>query len=306
MVMLIIITAFIALVLALCVWVVGRYWEALVATAGMRTEARLLVWAFKGIAVPMLLWIVFNFVLIPGHVATIPRLALASATADDWKRITLELLLPAAPLVASCWAAATLSWLLVQLVIHTECRGELSGAGIFWGVALSPVIALIVFIFGGLGLGVGLMVLLVFVLRDLLALGVPKRRPPAYDRALERLQRGEFSAAEREIIRQLEKREEDFQGWMMLAGIYAKHFGDLREAERTVREVCRQPTTTSEEFSEALLQLGEWHRELGSDPAAARRIWSEICAIYPHTKFADTARRRIRKLAVKVADGTEL
>ena len=88
--MLFIITIFIALVLALCVWAVGRYWEPLVAVGCFQNEQRLLAWAAKGIAVPLLLWLGFNFALTPGAVATIPRLSLASASAADWTRIALE------------------------------------------------------------------------------------------------------------------------------------------------------------------------------------------------------------------------
>jgi uncharacterized protein HemY len=134
------------------------------------------------------------------------------------------------------------------------------------------------------------------VLRDLLALGQPRRLPPAYESALERLKQGEYSAAEMEIIRQLEKREDDFEGWMLLAGIYARHFGDLDEAERTVREVCGQPRITRKEYCAALMQLGEWQLQYRVDASAARRIWSEICERFPHTEYADVARRRINQM----------
>jgi len=291
-----IITIFVALVLAACIWVVRRFWEPLLAVGCLPTESRLWLWALKGVAIPMLLWLGFNFLLIPGHVATMPKVALAGAQAGTWTRIALELLFPALPLVASGWAAATLAWLVTRMVLHTESRNEILGAGIFWGLVLSPVAALILFSFGWSGVGIALIVMLLPVLRDLLALGQPKRLPPAYERALERLKRGDHSAAEVEIIRQLEKRENDFEGWMLLAGIYAKHFGDLAEAERTVREVCRQPTITRREYCTALMQLGEWHLQLRFDTAAARAVWSEVCERFPHTEFADTARRRIERL----------
>jgi MFS family permease len=205
-------------------------------------------------------------------------------------------LFPAVPLVASCWAAAALAWLVVQLALETESRKEIAGAGIFWGALLSPVVAFILLVFGWSGAGVALMVLLIPVLRDLLALGPPRRLPPAYERALERLKRGEHSAAEMEIIRQLERREDDFEGWMLLAAVYAKNFGDLAEAERTVRELCGQPTITRSQYSAALMQLGEWHLQFHFDAAAARGVWSEICERFPHTEFADVARRRISRL----------
>ena len=214
-----IITIFVALVLAACIWVVRHYWEPLLAVGCLPAESLLWPWVAKGIAAPMVIWLGFNFVLIPGHVATMPKVALAGASADLWTRIALELLFPALPLVASCWAAATLAWLVAQLVLHTDSRTEILGAGIFWGLALLPVAAFILYLFGWSGVGVALMVLLLPVLRDLLALGTPRRLAPVYERALEKLKRGEPSAAEMEIIRQLERREDDFKGWMLLAEI---------------------------------------------------------------------------------------
>jgi len=144
-------------------------------------------------------------------------------------------------------------------------------------------------------MGFALLILLVPILYDLLALGAPRKLAPAYTRAIERIKSGNYTAAEMEVIRQLEKREDDFEGWMMLAGLYATRFGDLVEAERTIREVCRQ-VSTSAEYCNALAQLGEWHLKIGRDPAAARRVWEEICAKYPHSQFADAARRRIKEL----------
>lgn len=296
-----VISIFIALVLTGCVWVVGRYWEPLLAVGCLPEETRLWRWAAKGIAVPMLLWLGFNFVLIPGHVATLPRVALAGAKAEVWTRIALDLLFPAFPLVASCWAAATLAWLVVELVRHTESRREITGAGIFWGAVLSPVAAGILYAFGGAGVGVALLVLLIPVLRDLLALGQPRRLPPAYERALARLQAGEHSAAEMEILRQLERREDDFKGWLLLAELYARHFGDLAEAERTVREICRQPNLTRAQYSEALMQLGEWYLQFGKNADAAQRTWAEICTLFPHTEFADVARRRLHRLSPAIS-----
>jgi len=296
-----IITIFIALVLAACISVVACYWFRMIEVGCFREGTSLAAWITKGVAVPLLLWIGFNFVLIPGHVATMPGVSLAKADAALWTRIALELLIPAAPLVASCWAAATLTWLVVQLVLQTESRKEILGAGIFWGLVLSPFVALILAFFGWSGVGVALLVLLAPILWDLLALGTPRRLQPEYELALERLKRGEHSAAELEIIRQLEKREDDFAGWMLLAEVYAKNFGDLAEAERTVRAICGQPTTTRKEYCAALMQLGEWHLQLHFDASAARAVWSEICERFPHTEFADTARRRIERL-MRAAD----
>jgi len=77
---------------------------------------------------------------------------------------------------------------------------------------------------------------------------------------------GKYSEAEWEIIRELEKAEDDLEGWMMLADLYATHFGDLAEAERTILEICDQPRLTSSQLSVALHRLADWQPEAGSGP----------------------------------------
>ena len=67
------------------------------------------------------------------------------------------------------------------------------------------------------------------------------KAPPMYARAVARMKFGKYSEAEREIIRELERCEDDFEGWMMLADLYANHFNDLPEAEQTILEICDQP-----------------------------------------------------------------
>ena len=187
----IILVLLIVMVLALSVRVVGHYWDWLLEVGCFGRSARLGNWAAKGLAVPMFLWLAFNFGFAPGHVATMPGVVLAHASASDWSVILLQLLPPATAVVGTCWAAVTLAWLVVQLVTRTECRHEIRGAGIFWGALLSPVVALVFYGVGWYGIGFVLVVLLVLVLRDLLALGKPKPLSPVYVYALKRLKRGE-------------------------------------------------------------------------------------------------------------------
>jgi hypothetical protein len=293
---LIIACIFAACVLGLCVWVVRRFWDATLASGCLPENSRLRLWAAKGMVVPLLLWISLNFALIPGHIATMPGSNVSRATSADWERIALALLFPSLPLAASCWAAFTLGWLLVHLVVKTEGRKEIAGAAFFWVPFLSPALFLVSYFFGWMGVGVCGMVLFIPLLKDLLALGQPKRLPPAYERAIERLKSGDYPAAELEIIRQLEKQEDDFEGWMMLAGIYALNLGDLPEAERTVRELCRHPGITRTQYSHALMQLGEWTLQSTGNADAAANIWSELEKTFPHSEHADKARRRIAAL----------
>jgi hypothetical protein len=277
--------------------IVAYFWNVFIETEARDAGARLTVWCAKGVIVPILIWVLFNFRLAPGHVASMPNVVVSKLTGAEWIAVLCWLALPTALIAGSYWAATTLSWLVVHLVVRTESRREIFGAALFWGLIFSPIAGVIIY-YGGWGMiGVGLIVLLVPILRDLIAMGTPRRLAPAYASAIERIKGGKYAAAEREVIRQLERREDDFEGWMMLAGLYAKNFGDLAEAERTVREVCRQPTILRTEYCNALSQLAEWHLTIGKDPSSARRIWTEICETYPHSEFADASRRKLKQLS---------
>ena len=68
-----------------------------------------------------------------------------------------------------------------------------------------------------------------------------KKMPPMYARAIARMKFGKYSEAEWEIIRELEKCEDDFDGWMMLAGLYANQFNDLPRPSRASSKSATSP-----------------------------------------------------------------
>jgi len=123
-----------------------------------------------------------------------------------------------------------------------------------------------------------------------------KRLPPLYARAVARMKFGKYAEAEAEVIRQLEKREDDFEGWMMLAELYAIHFNDLDEAEQTVLEICDQPRTDPGQMSVALHKLADWHLKLRDDPDAARRALEVIFIRMPGSHLARMAQARAAQL----------
>ena len=150
-------------------------------------------------------------------------------------------MVPVSLVVGSYWAAASFAWLLTILAVRTESRREIRGASIFWGVLLSPVAGLTLYTGGLRCAGLAALVWLVPVTRDLFALGTPRDLPPMYSRALAKRRVGDRSAAELEILRELEKREDDFEGWMILAELYARDFNEMAEAERVIHQLCSQP-----------------------------------------------------------------
>src|SRR5205823_4090341 len=115
-------------------------------------------------------------------------------------------------------------------------------------------------------------------------------------RAIAKMKFGKYTEAEWEIIRELEKSEDDFEGWMMMAELYANHFHDLAEAEQTILEICDQPRTTLPQLSIALHRLADWHLKLACDPDAARRALQMICDRARGTHLARMAQLRLQQL----------
>src|SRR5205823_9910134 len=99
---------------------------------------------------------------------------------------------------------------------------------------------------------------------------------PMYSRAIAKMKMGKYDDAEWEVIQQLEICEDDFEGWLMLAELYANHFADLAGAERTIKDICSDPNVSPSQLSIALHRLADWHLKPGDDPVAARRALEEI------------------------------
>jgi len=85
----------------------------------------------------------------------------------------------------------------------------------------------------------------------------------------------------------------------MLAELYANHFNDLPEADRLVRELCKQTDITRDQMSHAFHQLADWYLESAKDPVNARRSLEEICNAFPATHLGDVARQRINNLLMR-------
>jgi TolA-binding protein len=130
----------------------------------------------------------------------------------------------------------------------------------------------------------------------------PRKLPPMYSRAVARMKFGKYSEAEWEIIKELENWEDDFDGWMMLAELYANHFNNLVEAEQTVLDLCAQPATAAPQVAVALHRLADWHLKLAQNPDAARRTLLLICERFPGTHLAHMAQLRIDQLPASAAE----
>lgn len=261
-------------------------------------------WSVKGLLVPLLLWSLMNLGLSWRLQPFMPEVQLARNTGGDWVSEFLRFAAIGLFVISSYWSATTLSWTLVgtNRAIDEESRKDFKA--LCWTCALGLFIpSLLVLLIGGwVTFGLAALIILVPLAGYTPALLTPHSMPPMYARAVARIKFGKYSEAEWAIIQELEKREDDVEGWMMLAELYANNFNDLAEAERTIMELCDQPKLTPPQLSVALHRLADWQLKLARDPDAARRSLQVICDRLPGTHLARMAHLRMGQLPKTVEE----
>jgi hypothetical protein len=276
---------------------VAYFWErVLEAASGAGTQQRFAVWLLKGFGVPVLVWFVFN----TGWVAAVPPWlgpqGGATPGSAAWVRMLPERLGMSVAVMASWWGAVTLAWLGWFLGGRVEDRRAAWGVGGTWAMVSLPALALVLFVGGWLALGFGLMLVSAVVLQGVLPLGQVERHLPLYSRAQGHIKLGRYGEAEQVVLEELEQCPDDYEGWMLLAELYAEHFHDLDLADQAVRDLCDQPGLAGIRVSLALNRLADWHLKLAEDPAAARRALEGITERLPESHFERMARQRIAQL----------
>ncbi|HTL18949.1 MAG TPA: hypothetical protein VL793_17050, partial [Patescibacteria group bacterium] len=251
----------------------------------------LLNWSIKGFVLPVTLWALLNVGLSFYLQPFMPEVQLAQNRGGPWVPDYLVVLAEGLLLISTYWSSMTLGWVLFSALGSADpkarqdfkhlCFTCLLGLGIPAGLIL---------LCGGLpALGFAGTVLLGPIAGCSRDHFLPRKTPPMYARAIARMKFGKYNEAEAEIIKELENWEDDFEGWMMLADLYANHFNSLSEAELTVLDICAQPHTTPSQIAIALHRLADWHLKLAKDPDAARRALLMICDRLRGTHLAHMA-----------------
>src|SRR6266571_2811793 len=237
-----------------------------------------------------------------------PEVQFAKNSGGSWRPVWLRVVGEGMFIVSSYWAVLTLGWTLRKATagLAGQPRSDFKGlcTTCLLGLGL-PAIG--IFLLGGLSmLGFAAAAIIGPIAGYAPNILRARKTPPIYARAMARMKFGKYNEAEWEIIHELEKCEDDFEGWMMLAELYAKNFNDVAEAEQTVLEICDQPRTTPSQLSVALHQLSEWHLKLADNPDAARRALQMICDRLPGTHLAHMAQLRINQLPQTVEELREM
>jgi hypothetical protein len=272
--------------------IVWQYWEQLMGEEIATGRRWFWLWYLKGVATPIGIWILFGAGGLPG----LP--SLLGQTQPGILGSALEASAVGIIVISSYWAAVTVGWLLVTLAgrIPDENLSRWRQQMLVWSVPLLLVGGLFVHVAGWKWAGLIATLCLLPLAHGTMPFLVVEKVIPQYAAAVGKMKLGRFDDAEWEIIRQLEECEDDFQGWMMLAELYACHFHDLPGAVQTVRELCNQPNITPSDVGVAMHKLADWHLKLADDPYAARQALEEICRRYPGSHLDRMARMRIEQI----------
>jgi len=255
-------------------------------------------WTLKGVVVPWSLWCLMNLGFtweLPPYLQSIQQ---ALYSGKSWFPLYLKGIGAGWVIIISFWAAVTLTWVLAKTTTQLEGEPLARFKGLCWTAGLGlGLVAVGIYALGGpLSAGFAVLAIVVPIAGYAPGVIVVPKLPPSYARAVAKMKFGKYSDAEQEVLAQLEKAEDDFQGWMMLATLYAEHFNDLPEAEQTILELCDHPSTNASQVSIALHRLADWHLKLKRDPIAARRALQIIFRRYKNTHLARMAQIRISQL----------
>jgi len=275
-----------------------HYWQRFGEETGSPNRRWLIAWVVKGVGLPVFLWMIVNTGMVPGVPSLMTDIELVRARGGSWIPEFLRSMAPALLAIGSYWAAISFGWLVASIGGHVtgDNRGEFFTLVGLCSVPLVPVAALAVYFYGWDAAGLAAIIWLFPIAHFALPLAATRKLPPMYARAIAKMKFGKYEEAEREVIKELEACEDDFQGWMMLAELYAMHFRDMATAEQLIQELCEQPNLTGSQISVALHRLADWYLKVDGDPILARRALEEICQKFPGTHVDKMARLRINQL----------
>ena len=251
-------------------------------------------WLFSGIIVPLIVWAFFNC----GFFSWLPPLVvdIEVAPRGQFLKVFSRFLIFGLWIIVLSWSAFTFGWVLEKVFPSLDRRPFLLCSG-SWTLGLLPALFFLIQYYGWRGGLIGAVLYLGIISRVALPLvTAPAKVKPQYGTALTRINMGRYDEAEMEIVDQLEKCEEDFEGWMMLAKLYATRDHDVAAAEKVVFDLCEQRNVSLAEVASAFNKVADWHLSIADDPESARRVLAELAKRLAKTEFATVAVERMERI----------
>jgi hypothetical protein len=253
-------------------------------------------WWIQGALVPAVAWGIVNLGFFRRFPPLIPKIAIAQNAHDPWFSLWVDSIVSGGAFVVICWGAVTYAWMIFAIARDLRESEDFRWALKFVGAPLLLVAFVISYRSPWTMFPCAvLLVLMPLVHRSLNA--VEKPAPvPTYGSALGKINFGKYEAAEIEVINQLEKKDNDFNGWMMLAELYATKYQRLEDAAQVVVDICRDPSITEVEASLACNKLADWQLEIGQNPQAARAALDLLIQRAPGSHVAKMAQTRLQQI----------
>jgi hypothetical protein len=257
----------------------------------------LAIWSLKGLLAPCVIWVLLNTGLTFELQPLMPSVQAGRIT-GEWVPPFLKAVGLGSFVIASYWAAMTLGWVLVNVAkgLEGERKSNFTGLWIASGLGMAIIALVLVLLGGGFAAGIAVVAVLAPVAGYAPSFLFERKMPPMYAKAIAKMKFGKYTEAEWELIRQLERAEDDFQGWMMMAELYAVHFHDVPEAEQTILEICDNPKVTPPQISVALHKLADWQLSIGENPEGARSALQMVQDRCRGTHLARMAQVRMQQL----------
>lgn len=285
------------IILALAGWQAWPYWARL---GDDSWKARFSPWIIQGFVFPATVWSAVNLGFGDRFPALVPQIVEAQMASQPWLGIWAAYSLGGALTIGAHWLSITYAWMVVRIAARAEERRDFLATFAFFGFFAFGAAALFVYYYGWLYLGWVMAAALLPIVHFTADLAEHRDPVLSYGRAVANLKFGRYKQAEMDVISQLEKEDGDFDGWMMLAELYAKQYRNLEDAARVVHDICHDPRSRPCHIATACDRLADWQVEIAENPLGARAALELMIRKIPETHFARMAEQRLRRIPASV------
>ena len=278
---------FLALVTLLAAsWLVREHWSRLHADEPAQ-DRFFWRWLALGLGGPLLFWGVANLGIF--QTALVPQIATAQFAERPWKHLWVGAMFAGGFVIALNWLAFTYVWMMARIARKGEWTEDMRGALLVTLAVALPIGIWFCWRAGWGALATGLLIVFGPLVMMTLPFAERSKPVPLYSKAVAKMKFGKYKDAELEVIKQLERKEDDFEGWMMLAELYAVQQRQLEDASKVVVDLCNDPAIEPVQISVACNKLADWHLQIGENPVGARAALDLLIQRLPGSHFAHMA-----------------
>ena len=187
-------------------------------------------------------------------------------------------------------------WLYWIIIVRSQDKAELFVTSTLIGCVSGAFSLLLIYFLGPIALPAAIAILLLPVVHFTThhaELFIPQ---PSYSKAVARMKFGKYAEAEWAVINELEKSDKDFEGWMILADLYANNYRKMEDTAQVILDICNDPNSQPIQISLACHKLADWQLSIWENPDGARAALELLCRKLPDTHFARMARQRIASI----------